>query len=69
MLADIGTKPLTPAVHKQIKYWITGQRFIVLLDEEHTKNLELQFHEMEYHNVLKIVNEINSSKNETLENK
>ena len=28
MLADMGTKPNTPTIHKQFKYWGSGKRFL-----------------------------------------
>ena len=68
MLADIGTKPLTPAVHKRIKYWITGYRYMKLLKDEHRNYLEMQFYEIAYHELLKIVKKLNSSQNGSNEN-
>ena len=46
MLADIGTKPNSPAVHKRFKYWGTGQRFLPSKDHIHFKYLQLQFYEI-----------------------
>ena len=43
MLADIGTKPNTPAVFKRLKYWITGARFLPPENHLHYRLLQLQF--------------------------
>ena len=55
MLADIGTKPNTPAVFKRLKYWITGTRFLPPEGHSHYKLLQMQFYEKDYHDILLII--------------
>ena len=63
MLADIGTKPNTPATFKRLKYWITGERFLPVQGHEHYDHLEMQFYEMDFHEILKIMKDLSSFQN------
>ena len=40
MLADIGTKPNTPALLKRFKYWGSGERFLPSPSHVHYKLLQ-----------------------------
>ena len=55
MLADMGTKPNSPAVHKRFKYWGTGERFLPPPNHEHYKHLQLLFYEKSFCEILQIV--------------
>ena len=59
MLADIGTKPNTPAVFKSLKYWITGARFLPRSNHEHYQLLQMNFYEQDYHVILKMIQQMN----------
>ena len=59
MLADIGTKPNTPAVFKRLKYWITGARFLPPPDHLHFRLLQLQFYEQDFHVINQMIQKIN----------
>ena len=63
MLADMGTKPNTPTLLKRFKYWTTGERFLPGRDHEHYDLLQMQFYEIPFHDILKMVNNMNSSQN------
>ena len=63
MIADIGTKPNTPTVFKRFKYWITGERYLPSPNHEHYNLLEMQFYEMFFHEILKVVKDKGSFQN------
>ena len=60
MLADIGTKPNTPAVFKRLKYWITRVRFLPPRSHDHYGMLQMQFYEQDYHIILGLINKMNA---------
>ena len=55
MLADIGTKPNTPALLKRFKYWGSGERFLPSPSHVHYKLLQMEFYEKTYTKILKMV--------------
>ena len=57
MIADIGTKPVTTALHKRFKYWGMGAMNLPSQHHIHYKHLQIQFYEMKYCDILKWINE------------
>jgi hypothetical protein len=55
MLADMGTKANTPQYHKFFKYWASGTQFLPPKGHEHYDLLHLQYYEMNYGEVLKLL--------------
>jgi hypothetical protein len=55
MMADIGTKPLPPILHKRFKYWCTGQQFLPPKGHPHYDDLTMQYYEMSFDKILKIL--------------
>ena len=60
MLADIGTKPNTPAVFKRFKYWLTGVRFLPNANHPHYDLLQMQFYEQDFHTILQMIRNMNN---------
>lgn len=58
MLADMGTKPNTPAILKRFKYWGTGERFLPPAHHMHYKLLQMEFYEMPFTEILKLAKEM-----------
>ena len=48
MLADIGTKPLTAALHRRLKYWLLGEQFYPVPETEHYNLLHMEFYETNF---------------------
>ena len=55
MMADIGTKPLPPILHKRFKYWCTGQQFLPPKGHPHYDDLTMQYYEISFDKILKIL--------------
>jgi hypothetical protein len=55
MLADMGTKPHTPRIHKLFKYWATGEQHLQNLSDDHKKLLQMEFYEVDYATILKLL--------------
>ena len=53
MLADIGTKPLTPQYTKLFKYWATGEVYLPQQGSEHYQLLQMEFYETNFALILK----------------
>ena len=52
-LGDIGTKPLVRLLHKRFKYFGSGERFLPEKGSEHWNDLEMQFYEMKFSDIIK----------------
>ena len=52
MLADFGTKPNTPMVHKRFKYWGSGERFLPPPTHKHFTYLQLDMYEVPFHQIV-----------------
>jgi hypothetical protein len=48
MLADMGTKPLSPVLLRWFKYWGLGARFLPSKDHPHYMYLQLEFYEISF---------------------
>ena len=57
MAADIGTKPVTPALHKRFKYWGMGEWFLPLKNHIHYDYLQMHMYEKKYCEILKMMND------------
>ena len=55
MLADFGTKPNTPIVHKRFKYWDSGERFLPSSKHVHYKYLQLCLYEVSFCRILQLL--------------
>ena len=56
MLANMGTKPNTPALLKRFKYWGSRERFLPSPSHVHYKLLQMEFvYEKTYMEILKMV--------------
>ena len=55
MLADMGTKPNSPAVHKRFKYWGSGQRFLPPPDHEHYEYLQMKYYEKPFCEIIEMM--------------
>ena len=55
MIADIGTKPVTPALHKRFKYWGMGERFLPSRNHIHYSYLQMHMYETKYCAILKMM--------------
>ena len=66
MLADMGTKSNTPAVLKRFKYWSSGEGFLPKESHIHYSLLQMQFYEIPYHDILKILKSSLQNINESL---
>ena len=53
MIADIGTKPVSPALHKRFKYWGTGAQFLPEPSHKHYQYLQMEFYEMKFQDIVK----------------
>ena len=58
MLADIGTKPLNPIIHRRLKYWLCGAQFYPKEGTEHYSLLNMELYERNYLEVLKYFSEL-----------
>jgi hypothetical protein len=52
MLADFGTKANVPAILKRFKYWACGHYFLPKLDTAHFQQLDMQFYETKYIDII-----------------
>ena len=55
MLADMGTKANTPQYHKFFKNWASGSQFLPPKGHTHYDLLHLQYYEMNFGDVLKLL--------------
>ena len=56
MLADMGTKPNTPAVLQRFISWATGAQFLPPKDHIHYKLLQLHFYDKSFHEIMHFAN-------------
>ena len=56
MIADIGTKPVTLALHKRFKYWGMGEHFLPPPTHIHFQYLQMQMYEKNYCELLNMMN-------------
>ena len=55
MLADMGTKAHTPQYIKLFKYWASGAQYLLDIDSEHGRLLQLEYYEMNFTSILKLL--------------
>ena len=55
MLADMGTKPNTPALLKRFKYWGSGECFLPPPQHQHYKLLQMEYYEKAYTEILNLI--------------
>ena len=65
MLADMGTKPNAPAIHKRFKYWGSGEQFLPPQNHVHYKYLQMCHYEKSFCEIIQII-KCDSSQNITL---
>ena len=61
MIADLGTKPNSPAVHKRFKYWGTGVMFLPSKHHIHYEYLQLKYYEIAFCEILNMLRKQGSS--------